>query len=32
MSLKQSGKTPDTCSEKKLIDTGAYFMSSQTEI
>ncbi len=31
MSLKQQGKTPDT-SEKKLIDTGAYFMSSQTEI
>ena len=31
MSIKQNGKTPDG-SEKKLIDTGAYFMSSQTEI
>ncbi len=31
MSIKQTGKTPDG-SEKKLIDTGAYFMSSQTEI
>ena len=31
MSLKQDGKTHDG-SEKKLIDTGAYFMSSQTEI
>ncbi len=31
MSLKQEGKAPDG-SEKKLIDTGAYFMSSQTEI
>ncbi|MBR2900835.1 MAG: AbrB/MazE/SpoVT family DNA-binding domain-containing protein [Clostridia bacterium] len=32
MSLKQSGKVSDTGSEKKLVDTGAYFMSSQTEI
>ena len=31
MSLKQEGRTPDG-SEKKLIDTGAYFISSQTEI
>ena len=31
MSLKQDGKTPDG-SEKKLVDAGAYFMSSQTEI
>ena len=31
MSIKESGKSPDG-SEKKLIDTGAYFMSSQTEI
>ena len=31
MSLKQSGKSSDS-SEKKLIDAGAYFMSSQTEI
>ncbi|MBQ3230072.1 MAG: AbrB/MazE/SpoVT family DNA-binding domain-containing protein [Clostridia bacterium] len=31
MSLKQNGKMPDG-SEKKLIDTGAYFMSSQTDI
>ena len=31
MSLKQDGKSPDG-SEKTLIDTGAYFMSSQTEI
>ena len=31
MSLKQSGKTVDG-SEKKLVDAGAYFMSSQTEI
>ncbi len=31
MSIKENGKTPDG-SEKKLIDTGAYFMSSQTEI
>ena len=31
MSLKQNGKSPDG-SEKQLIDTGAYFMSSQTEI
>ncbi len=31
MSLKQNGKTPDG-SEKKLVDAGAYFMSSQTEI
>ena len=31
MSLKQDGKTPDG-SEKKLVDAGAYFMSTQTEI
>ncbi len=31
MSLKQDGKSPDG-SEKKLVDAGAYFMSSQTEI
>ena len=31
MSLKQNGKIPDG-SEKKLVDAGAYFMSSQTEI
>ena len=31
MSLKQDGNTPDG-SEKKLVDAGAYFMSSQTEI
>ncbi len=31
MSLKQSGKQADG-SEKKLVDAGAYFMSSQTEI
>ncbi len=31
MSLKQNDTPPDG-SEKKLIDTGAYFMSSQTEI
>ncbi len=31
MSIKQNGKEIDS-SEKKLIDTGAYFMSSQTEI
>ena len=31
MSIKESGKSPDG-SEKKLIDTGAYFMSTQTTI
>ncbi len=31
MSLKQDGKASDG-SEKKLVDAGAYFMSSQTEI
>jgi AbrB family transcriptional regulator (stage V sporulation protein T) len=31
MSIKHNGKTPDG-SEKKLVDAGAYFMSSQTEI
>ncbi len=31
MSLKQEGKSPDG-SEKKLIDTGAYFISSQTNV
>jgi hypothetical protein len=31
MSLKQDGKNPDG-SEKKLVDAGAYFMSTQTEI
>ncbi|MBR6563275.1 MAG: AbrB/MazE/SpoVT family DNA-binding domain-containing protein [Clostridia bacterium] len=31
MSLKQNGKTHDG-SEKPLVDAGAYFMSSQTEI
>lgn len=31
MSLKQSGKQTDG-SEKKLVDAGAYFMSTQTEI
>ncbi len=31
MSLKQDGKSPDG-SEKPLVDAGAYFMSSQTEI
>ncbi len=31
MSLKQNGNIPDG-SEKKLVDAGAYFMSSQTEI
>ncbi len=31
MSLKQDGKTLDG-SEKKLVDAGAYFMSTQTEI
>lgn len=31
MSLKQNGKAPDG-SEKKLVDAGAYFMSSQTEL
>ena len=31
MSLKQNGTTTDG-SEKKLVDAGAYFMSTQTEI
>ena len=31
MSLKQSGKQSDG-SEKKLVDAGAYFMSTQSEI
>ncbi|MBR4279073.1 MAG: stage V sporulation protein T, partial [Clostridia bacterium] len=31
MSIKESGKSPDG-SEKKLIDTGAYFMSTKTTI
>ncbi len=31
MSLKQNGGQPNG-SEKQLVDTGAYFMSSQTEI
>ena len=31
MSIKENGKTPDG-SEKKLIDTGAYFMSTQTTL
>ena len=31
MALKQDGKQSDG-SEKKLVDAGAYFMSSQTEI
>jgi AbrB family transcriptional regulator (stage V sporulation protein T) len=31
MSIKESGKSPDG-SEKKLIDTGAYFMSTQTTL
>ncbi len=31
MSIKEKGKAPDP-GEKKLIDTGAYFMSTQTEV
>lgn len=31
MSIKQKGKAPEA-GEKQLIDTGAYFMSTQTEV